>query len=440
MLACARFPSRHALATGLLLMISSSCTLDRSGAGPVGECRFDTDCVSGLCVNGTCVPLPPADAAMDAAGDDDATTPDPDAGFDAEVPDARPDSGPPTGPLLDYSSATFTRASVATHFDRATGVLTHYAVGEPRILVDGAIYVEGERTNFVNESESFGTWIQDESTLAEDAEVAPDGATSAERWLGNAEVGARAFLLGGPWGGFGRPHASISIFAKAAAGTETFRQYWRHASAHTFGPDHTVGTQWERFSESSEDMERNGVAQASSTASRALGIWGAQAEVGTFASQYIPSAGTRGTRVAETVVFDVAPTPLTAQPWTVELTPEASSEALAAGEGSWTVFEFSSFNDSLRLRVGAGAVRVSVRVGGSVHAETMPLTFDAHTTLTVSVDPSSGRLTVSGAAAGDGTTSASGWTFPAGALRVGSGTGGAEAYFGAIGQPRFGAM
>ena len=187
-------------------------------------------------------------------------------------------------------------------------------------------------------------------------------------------------------------------------------------------------------------MERNGVAQASTNGPRVLGIWGAQAEEGSFPSQYIRSPGTRETRMADDVVFASAPPALLSQRWTVELTPEASSEALVAGGGSWTVFEFASSDDALRMRVGAGAVRVSVRVGGAVRAESMPLTFSAHTTLTVDVDPSSGRLTVAGAVSGDGTTSATAWTFPSGALRVGSGTGGVEAYFGAIGRPVAGAM
>lgn len=433
-------PARQDLAICLLLALASGCTLDRSGAGPIAECQLDSDCVSGICVNRTCVPVaPPPDASVDASRED-ATPPDPDSGFDAGEPDAQTDSGPPTGPLLDYSTATFTRGSAATYFDPATGVLTSYGVGEARILSDGAIYVEGERTNFIADSEDFDGWIEAEGSLAQNVEVAPDGTPTAERWVGNDHAGARTFLLGGPWGSSGRPRATISIFARAVAGSETFRQYWRSGGAHAFGPDRIVGTSWERFSESTEDMERNGVAQASTNGPRVLGIWGAQAEEGSFPSQYIRSPGTRETRMADDVVFASAPPALLSQRWTVELTPEASSEALVAGGGSWTVFEFASSDDALRMRVGAGAVRVSVRVGGAVRAESMPLTFSAHTTLTVDVDPSSGRLTVAGAVSGDGTTSATAWTFPSGALRVGSGTGGVEAYFGAIGRPVAGAM
>lgn len=430
-------------AAALLLSLASSCTLNRSGAGTAVECRRDTDCESGFCVNGTCIGESvdsgrPEDSGLDSGA------PVEDSGLDAQVPpDAPPpppDSGPPPGPLLDYAEATFTRGSVATWFDPATGTLTRYAAHEPRILADGSIYVEGERTNFVLDSEAFESWFTDDSTVTANLDVAPDGARTAERWVALDDGGARAFLLGGPWGGASRPTATISIFAAAPGGSETFRQYWRGAGTHQFGEDRTVGAGWERFTVTREDMERNGVAQATTAAARMLSIWGAQAEEGHFASQYIPTAGLRETRAADTVVFGAAPAGMTSGPWTVELAPGASSEAIVATGGSWTVFEFGSIDESVRLRVGAGAVRVSVRTSGSPHVETMPLTFDAHQVLTVSVDPSAGRLTVAGASSGNGTTSASAWTFPAGPLRVGSGAPGLESYFGAIGRPSRGGM
>lgn len=432
--------------TSAMSLGAPGCSLERSGLGRLG-CRATTECPAGsACVDGICIQTP-TDASIDATTPDtglpDGGPPDAsadsglDAGLDAGADsgfDAGVDGGRTPGPLLSYSAGAFSRASAATYFDPATGTLTHYAVDEPRLFPDGSIYLEGARTNWIGASERLDGWNAQSVSVTADVLRAPDGATTAERAVFQDEANASLFLVGGPWGGPSRPRAAISIFASGRGADQTLRQYWRSGGANQLGPDRTFTGTWTRLTESREDMERAGVWQASSAAARIVGLWGAQAEVGSFASQYIPATAALTTRAGDVLVFPSAPRGMREDRWTFEARPEASSAELVTGDESWVLFEFGGAG-AVTLEARAGETFVSVELSGSTHLSSSALTFPAGRALEVTLDPARGELSILGADAGDGTSAGGAWTFPAGTLRVGSDAAASRPFFGRLSRP-----
>lgn len=86
--------------------------------------------------------------------------------------------------LLDYADATFTRSSEAAAVDPRTG-WAFYDLATPwpgvdvaRIMSDGAILVEGARTNVDTQARDFSTWTGSNAAVTTGSIDGPDGITT----------------------------------------------------------------------------------------------------------------------------------------------------------------------------------------------------------------------------------------------------------------------
>ena len=128
-------------------------------------CLTSTVCISGYGydANGTCVQKTRNDASADGGTGGS-------GGIGLELCDPAGDQGPdvvdcsmledpasdcPTC-LLNFASGTFDRNSLATLFFNRC--FERYTIDERRLLSDGSIYVEGQRTNYVKNSNKPSNW------------------------------------------------------------------------------------------------------------------------------------------------------------------------------------------------------------------------------------------------------------------------------------------
>lgn len=240
--------------------------------------------------------------------------------------------------LLDFANTevldprvTFTRASTATYFDQF-GILQTAASGVPRFEHNPITFeslgleIEEQRTNLVTYSEQFdnAAWTKSNSSITANTIVAPDGTLSGDKLVENT-ANATHFAF-----------ASVAVTSGVAY---TFSFYAKSGERTTVNPSLSLG--FPAGSSALFDLS-TGIATpgVSATASMALVgngwyrcsftatansttsanaaiflfsgsvtytgdgfsgiyIWGAQLEVGTFATSYIPTVASQVTRAAD---------------------------------------------------------------------------------------------------------------------------------------------
>lgn len=421
----------HLLLLGLACA-TSSCFLDRQPLQG-GTCAQDHECgPARRCVAGECVhrglDAGPRDAALADALVDARTDTPVDSG----------DAGRAPGPLLNYRDAQFSRSSPATHFDSASGTLTRYAVDEPRILADGSIYLEGSRTNHALYAQRLDQplWNVSAATVSADAVEAPDGTRTAELWETINNI--NAYVIQIPLALDSGP-ATLSLFARASAATESARLYCRSPVAtDLFGPDFEVGTTWERQSLVAEQgIWRPGIFQPTASAQRALGLFGAQTERGAFPSQYIETVDAPATRAADIALFGSTPPEMRAGVWTISFAPEASSPQLVTEGASMTLFAIGSdASNRIDIEVDGGTVQLAVYAGGDRKVASAPLTFRADSEITMTINAATGVLAVRNAETGNGPATGGAWSWTDGDLHLGRLPDGSQPYFGRLGEPQ----
>lgn len=248
----------------------------------------------------------------------------------ADLPDIRPSL------LLDFANSgrvdpriECTRASSATCFG-PDGKLRTVAANVPRIDYDPAtgkclgLLVEEARTNLLTHSATFSssTWIKTRSIISAATVIAPDGISFAEKLSEDTQNGAHyiyknaSFTVGSIY--------TLSIFAKKSE-----RSVINISSGGTSGTntlfDISAGTVLSAGNNASANIRKCGedwfLCSISFSATNAgsqtcvIGIgdnagyqgdgvsgvyaWGAQLEVGSFPTSYIPTEGVAVTRAAD---------------------------------------------------------------------------------------------------------------------------------------------
>ena len=191
----------------------------------------------------------------------------------------------------------FTRASAATRIN-AQGLIETVAVGDNRLnypLIDGVVsgcpslLLEPARTNLVTNSNDFTSWINSGSYITAGYGISPDGSQNASRCLFTNTNQTLSKVIGT------NGILSYSIYVKGVNG-ETINISMASGSDNSF----TLNGEWQRLSYS--DTVTNSTLNINTfdgKTARDLLIFGAQFELGSYPTSYIPTQGAISTRVAD---------------------------------------------------------------------------------------------------------------------------------------------
>lgn len=357
---------------------------------------------------------------------------------------------------------TVSRASTAAYIDRdrvlkyaGTGVLRYDH--DPSSGAPLGALIEGSRTNSLTRSEEAdnAAWTKAKTTVTANAVAAPDGATTADTLVEDNTSGEHYIDQN-----FAATNAVVytwSTWVKAAAGTRSLRLRTATAVAAfvDFNPSTGVlgtpsgGTAtatayangWYRVAltvtagSTTTLVCRRQVVNAGSTSylgdlTQAFYLWGAQLEVGAFASSYIPTTSGTVTRSADDVSMAYALLPASVGGNEATLFADVDFPNYAAAIGKSLITLQVSSSERLRLNINSSAVLD----GEVISASADTLTGSAPTIATrltkAAMAARANEAAVSANGSG-GTTVDTAVTMPVGTydtLKIGAGSSGGEPY------------
>lgn len=243
-------------------------------------------------------------------------------------------------PLIEngvlHSAFTFTRADAttcATYFDSA-GVMQLAAANVPRFdhdpdtLALRGLLVEEQRTNLLLRSAEFdnASWTKVGGSVTQNATTSPDGATAADLFVEDSASSGHgldqaATVSGAVTLSFyvkyaGRQWIRLDPYGTASPGTDSvwfdiLNGVKGTQQANCVGTITSVGNGWYRItwtatcSAASLTVSVRGSSADNNSSNyvwfgaNAFYIWGAQLEAGSFATSYIPTAGSAVTRASD---------------------------------------------------------------------------------------------------------------------------------------------
>jgi hypothetical protein len=238
-------------------------------------------------------------------------------------------------PTSGTGDLTFTRASTATRTNSA-GNIVNVATGVPRIdyrnangslSSTGRLLLEPQRTNLVTFSEQFDsvTWAKTQATVTANAAVSPDGYQDADKIVANTTnavhnvnqtviVGTSTTYTASIYAKKGEYSAlrinfisSANAFVSVNLNTGVIQSFG--GSIYLSSSITSVGNDWYRvtmtflptISSSLNFIIENPVGTVTFAGDNTSGIflWGAQMEVGSYPTTYIPTTTAAVTRVAD---------------------------------------------------------------------------------------------------------------------------------------------
>jgi hypothetical protein len=342
--------------------------------------------------------------------------------------------------LLDWGSdLTFTRASAATYYDGTE--VTEYAADDARILADGSLYVEGARENAKRDYAGQYNPIGGVFTAdVGDGLISGDG--DADELDGNGTNNPQIQTLAPDWPGYAPSSAaSLSVWFRRTSGdTSDVRLRLRDKTGAFVNLDLPPPSSWTRLVHSIADLGAGSSSQFHSVLFAGTGrtivgeFWGYQLENGAFPSQLIQSSGSATTRAVDdaSVASASVPAAMRSGSFEIAITPRRASTA-AADNATETLLAYGAGTDN-RIYFNASN-QIVVRQGGADVVTTGALTWSADQAITLTFDASAGSVTVAGATTGNGTTTDTSWTMPAGDVQVGNDAALSTAFFGALSEP-----
>lgn len=324
--------------------------------------------------------------------------------------------------LLDYTTGTFTRASEAAAVDPRDGwtfydlVTPWKATNVPRILFDGAVLIEGARTNLIRDSNDPGTglWTGSGGVTAGGAD--PSGGSDARRVQSLSGQTGRSQVAGDTT--FAGTRYASSFYVRQSDSGQTVTQLAQgQSTVHCWsGP---LPAEWARISiDRPADSSAEGIfvgdgrdfyayPGGTTAGARDLRVWGSQLEAGTFPTSPIRTAGATATRATEAsgvrFAFASMPSDFFTGRWAIDVWPLWSSAEFPGGQRY--IYQTTA-NQGVAFIHIAGSLRLArLNSAGGIDGERIGVTFDRFQKMTLTTDEGAQTITLEGATTGNGTSS-----------------------------------
>lgn len=170
-----------------------------------------------------------------------------------------------------------------------------------------SLLLEPQRTNIATYSQEFNdvTWIKTSVTVTANTTVSPDGTQNADTL--SFAVGGGNRIEKTTAGVYNSQTHTITVYAKVASGTSTFRLKCTHAGVVDYiSTDFTATTSWQRFTftQTFGATIGTGIVYAIQNGTNGLAkdiiFWGFQLETNSsYATSYIPTVASSATRIAD---------------------------------------------------------------------------------------------------------------------------------------------
>ena len=333
--------------------------------------------------------------------------------------------------LIDWDTQIdFQRSTAATLFD--DGVLTRWAIDEPRVTSDGSLFVEGSRINAAKWSTpqtNLDRWTQ---VGAGPDQVGPSGASNEASRIAVSSLEGQTMT--------GVPYNTVSLLVKGVGGVPIVICKNQVSGASIIFPKTLVppgsASAWTKQSATGlgSPAGPNIAWRYRNMSADPVDIFGLQLNNKTWHGELIETVGTAVTGSADQakVLSANVNSTLKSGVFSTTIVPTRASNQVQDGAME-TLFSFGTgLNNRIVILPDN---RVQVYVGAAGKVLTTALTWSRKQPIKLYFNSVSGKIKVEGATTGNGTYTGTSWTMPSGDLYLGNESSYATPYFGSISKP-----